>query len=103
MKKAAAFASVVCLSLVLSIPAFANQEQTNQGTQVRFVVNQTNGNLNTNNGNVTGNQNTTAAKGDGNYRAQAVGDNDRDTNWSWLGLLGLLGLAGLRKKSHERS
>jgi hypothetical protein len=30
-------------------------------------------------------------------------DDDRDTDWSWLGLLGLLGLAGLipQKRSHD--
>jgi len=28
-------------------------------------------------------------------------DDDRDTNYSWIGLLGLLGLAGLYKKSPD--
>jgi hypothetical protein len=28
-------------------------------------------------------------------------DDDRDTNYSWIGLLGLLGLAGLYKRSRD--
>lgn len=37
-----------------------------------------------------------------NYRTNAVGDNDNDFSWGWLGLLGLLGLAGLRSKNRDR-
>ncbi|MFC5649491.1 WGxxGxxG family protein [Paenibacillus solisilvae] len=35
--------------------------------------------------------------------AAAVGDNDNDMDWGWLGLLGLIGLAGLRNKNRERT
>ncbi|KTD86610.1 WGxxGxxG family protein [Paenibacillus etheri] len=101
MKKVATFASVACLSLLLSIPAFANQDEANLGIQTQYSVNQTN-NLNVKNDNTTVNQNSTANQ-NGNYRAQAVANENRGTNWSWLGLLGLLGLTGLRKRSPERS
>jgi len=37
-----------------------------------------------------------------NFRANAV-DNDRGTDWSWLGLLGLAGLFGLRSRQREES
>jgi hypothetical protein len=35
--------------------------------------------------------------------ATANRDDDRDTDWSWLGLLGLIGLAGLmpQKRAHD--
>jgi len=38
-----------------------------------------------------------------NFRANAVDNNDRDMNWSWLGLLGLAGLFGLRSRQREES
>ena len=28
-------------------------------------------------------------------------NNDRDTDWGWLGLLGLAGLLGLRRRDHD--
>lgn len=102
MKKIATFASVACLSLLLSIPAFANQDEANLGIQTHYSANQTNDNLNARNVNATGNHNSTAVE-NGNYRAQAVGDENRGTNWSWLGLLGLLGLTGLRNRSREKA
>jgi MYXO-CTERM domain-containing protein len=102
MKKVAALASVVCLSLLLCIPAFAYQDRTSTGIQAYYSVNQTDDNLNAKNVNTTGNENSTANQ-NGNYRAQAVSDENRGTNWSWLGLLGLIGLTGLRKRSSERS
>ncbi|MBP3962842.1 WGxxGxxG-CTERM domain-containing protein [Paenibacillus sp. DLE-14] len=51
--------------------------------------------INTNSYNAT----STAA---GNYRANAVND-DNDMDWGWLGLLGLIGLAGLRSRNHDRN
>ncbi|MNP80322.1 hypothetical protein D3C76_1783850 [compost metagenome] len=41
----------------------------------------------------------------GRYRATSTTtntDNDRGSNWGWLGLIGLLGLAGMRNRSGER-
>ncbi|MBY0012630.1 WGxxGxxG-CTERM domain-containing protein [Paenibacillus typhae] len=41
----------------------------------------------------------------GRYRATSTTtntDNDRGSNWGWLGLIGLLGLAGMRNRSSER-
>uniref|UniRef100_UPI00406BF2F1 WGxxGxxG family protein n=1 Tax=Paenibacillus sp. FSL E2-0178 TaxID=2921361 RepID=UPI00406BF2F1 len=67
-----------------------------------YSVNQTNDSLNARNVSTTGNQNSTAIQ-NGNYRAQSVANEDRGTNWSWLGLLGLLGITGLRKRSPGRS
>lgn len=101
MKKVTTFASIACLSLLLSIPAFANQDEANLSIQTQYSVNQTN-NLNAKNDTTTVNQNSTANQ-NGKYRAQAVANENRGTNWSWLGLLGLLGLTGLRKRSPERS
>ncbi|AZN43909.1 hypothetical protein EJC50_25485 [Paenibacillus albus] len=51
--------------------------------------------INTNSYNAT----STAA---GNYRANAVNNNDNDMDWGWLGLLGLIGLAGMRSRNHDR-
>jgi MYXO-CTERM domain-containing protein len=40
----------------------------------------------------------------GNYRAQSTTtDNNKNSNWGWLGLLGLLGLVGMRSRSGERN
>ncbi|WP_052380478.1 WGxxGxxG family protein [Paenibacillus camerounensis] len=42
----------------------------------------------------------------GRYRATSTTtsatDNNRGSNWGWLGLVGLLGLAGMRSRSGER-
>ncbi|MEK3879200.1 WGxxGxxG family protein [Paenibacillus sp. FSL H8-0122] len=47
------------------------------------------------------NNNTT-----GRYRAQSTtttaNNDNRSSNWGWLGLLGLLGLAGMRSRTGER-
>ncbi|NBD24418.1 WGxxGxxG family protein [Paenibacillus glycinis] len=48
----------------------------------------------------TNSYNATSTAG-GNYRANAVND-DNGMDWDWLGWLGLLGLIGLRGRSHNR-
>lgn len=60
-----------------------------------------NDNLNERNVNATGNHNSTAVE-NGNYRAQALGDENRGTNMRWLGLLGLLGLTGLGIEAEKK-
>ncbi|SFI54412.1 hypothetical protein SAMN02799624_01295 [Paenibacillus sp. UNC496MF] len=50
----------------------------------------------------TNSYNATSTATGGNYRANAV-DNDNDFDWGWLGLLGLIGLAGLRSRNHDRN
>lgn len=65
-------------------------------------ANQTNDNLNERNVNATGNHNSTAVE-NGNYRAQALGDENRGTNMRWLGLLGLLGLTGLGIEAEKKA
>jgi len=51
--------------------------------------------------NVTNNQAHRYRATANNYRTTAV-DNNRGTNWGWLGLLGLTGLFGLRSRERER-
>ncbi|MCM3636050.1 WGxxGxxG family protein [Paenibacillus camelliae] len=55
-----------------------------------------------NNNNMMNNQTGRYNANSTNYRATAV-DNDRGTDWGWLGLLGLTGLLGLRSRSRERT
>lgn len=73
------FLIIACLTLVFSVPVFADTPVM-QGT------------YNTNNTNTSMNAN--------NYRANAAENNDMD--WGWLGLIGLAGLAGLRNRSRDR-
>lgn len=93
MKKTGSlFLVIACLSLVLSIPAFAGEsadsqvaahyDNTRMGDTVR--------------GNATNMPAT-------NYRAAATNEADRDFDWGWLGLIGLAGLAGLRNRDRERT
>ncbi|QHW34878.1 WGxxGxxG-CTERM domain-containing protein [Paenibacillus rhizovicinus] len=48
------------------------------------------------------NYNATSTATGGNYRTNAVND-DNDFDWGWLGLLGLIGLAGMRSRNHDRN
>ena len=38
---------------------------------------------------------------DTSARATTNYDNDNDTDWGWVGLLGLAGLLGLRRRDHH--
>lgn len=119
-----AFAFAILLSL-LSVPAYAlTNDQMTQQTNVRkndgtplnsFIPNDvtntnnyrtnnvTNDRMNNNRtNNVTNDRMNNYGLDGNNYRATAV-DNNRDFNWSWLGLLGLAGLFGLRNRERERS
>ncbi|OXM15781.1 WGxxGxxG family protein [Paenibacillus herberti] len=48
------------------------------------------------------NTNTTSSMNANSYHAQSVDNNEKKSNWGWLGLLGLVGLAGLRNRNPER-
>lgn len=106
-----AFAFAILLSL-LSVPAYAlTNDQMTQQTSVRkndgtplnsFIPNDVTNTNNYRTNNVTNDRMNTYGLDGNNYRATAV-DNNRDFNWSWLGLLGLAGLFGLRNRERERS
>jgi len=130
MKKLSSLAFVFALLFSLSsIPAYAmdntgmsgnqtrstdsfnnvNNYQTNDGVTNDYRANNVN-NYRYNDGvtndyrahNVTNNQAHRYRATANNYRATAV-DNNRGSNWGWLGLLGLTGLFGLRSRERERS
>ncbi|MEF2247930.1 MULTISPECIES: WGxxGxxG family protein [unclassified Paenibacillus] len=102
MKKICSFAFTftVLLSL-LSSPAYAlDNNQTNVIQNIDLTTHQMN-NYKSSDGGMDGYR-VDGRSNINNYRTSAV-DNNRGTNWSWIGLLGLAGLFGLRNRERERS
>ena len=105
------FTFAILLSL-LSIPAYALvNDQMNQTNSYR-ANDHTNAPINTfipqdgtpsyKTNNISNDRINNYGMNRNNYRTNALNDN-RDFNWSWLGLLGLAGLFGLRNRERERS
>lgn len=76
-----------------------NNYPSNEGAMNDFKMNSTNNSTNNQMDRYKATSNTS-----NNYRTNAVdNNNDRGSNWGWLGLLGLTGLLGLRSRQRERS
>ncbi|SFT05908.1 WGxxGxxG family protein [Paenibacillus sp. BC26] len=88
------FLLLSCFTLMMSA-GILSAAGTNNMTSAQSNQSYDNRSINTN-------SYATTAAGNGNYRANAVND-DNDFDWGWLGLLGLLGLAGLRSRNHDRN
>ncbi|WP_090644230.1 WGxxGxxG family protein [Paenibacillus sp. UNC496MF] len=83
-----------CFALMLGAGILnAAGSATSGGPATNSLSNQSYDNRSTNS------YNAASATG-GNYRTNAVND-DNDFDWGWLGLLGLIGLAGMRSRNHD--
>ncbi|MCQ6558708.1 WGxxGxxG family protein [Paenibacillus mendelii] len=85
-KRITSLCLLVCLTLLMAVPVFAQSMDT-VGESVQTAANN--------------DMNMNGAGGNNNYRAYA--NNDNDIDWGWLGLLGLIGLAGMRGRNREKT
>ncbi|MDN4526026.1 WGxxGxxG family protein [Fictibacillus fluitans] len=101
--------AVVCMLVVslfmFSMPAFADRanDMVNRGDRVTTDRGaDLNNDMNNNdNGNLNYNDTNYNDRGPATRNVSTANDNDRDTNWQWLGLLGLVGLFGLKRRDRE--
>jgi len=106
--------SLLLLSLVLAVPAYAENNVANDKTPPRSttmnragvndVTDMVPGMNNVRNDmdrmNIFGNDQTDNVD---NNRVRAAATDDNGMDWGWLGLLGLIGLAGLGGRNRQRT
>ncbi|MDM5337275.1 WGxxGxxG family protein [Fictibacillus enclensis] len=99
MSKVTALVCMLMVSLFMfSMPAFADRasDMVNRGDRIT-----TDRGADLNNGNLNYNDTNYNDRGPATRNVSTANNNDNDTNWEWLGLLGLVGLFGLKRRDRE--
>ncbi|MDM5198133.1 WGxxGxxG family protein [Fictibacillus enclensis] len=104
MSKVTALVCMLMVSLFMfSMPAFADRasNMVDRGDRITTDRGTDLNDMNNNNGNLNYNDTNYNDRGPATRNVSTANNNDNDTNWEWLGLLGLVGLFGLKRRDRE--